>query len=118
MTYYGFDRCPEDKIDSIEKIVLGLGLKQVSSHEHGKSWFGPALNLNTEKRIFVNYNRQCDIPLVVQTPSYVDHRYEGVKRMISDIQSLCQAEHIYDVTMNDYGIELFKPWNGDVAQSK
>ncbi len=118
MTYYCFDKCPEEKIESIDRLAIELGLKQISSHEHGKSWFGEAINLKPEQRIFINYNKQSETPLVVQTPSYVDHRFEDVKRMIYEIQGLCQAEHIYDVTMNDYGIEIFKPWNGKIAQSK
>ncbi|MBT3297459.1 hypothetical protein HN385_00890 [archaeon] len=117
MTYYCFDKCPEERIDSIEKIALDLGLKKVSSHEHGTSWFGEAINLEPEQRIFINYNKQCETPLIVQTPSYIDHKYESVRKIISDIQELCQANHIYDVTMNDYGIGTFKI-DGIIAECK
>jgi len=110
MAFYFFNRCPEEKLSEIERLVEEFRLKEDEGIEVARSWRGYPFGEPEKGWLHIAYDpRVEDHPFVFQTSVGVDHKnnyqvLDALKKFIEVIE----PTRVEDLKWNDYDIREFR----------
>ena len=104
MTDYFFDKCSQEALSEIEKLVSELDLMQITPEESTKTWIG-----KSDRSLIqvIGYRRDNEAPLVLQTCSDINHEDPQVLRVIKRLIEICKPTEVYTLKDKPYKLPDF-----------
>jgi hypothetical protein len=103
--FYAFNKCPEEVLTEIEKLVAELGLENQPMSCNYKRWIGKVKDMNF--MLYMTYQpTDKDVPLCICTdPAYINYKensdlLEIIKKLIS-----ITGSEVYNGVFNKCEIE-------------